>query len=117
MNLENNLKNKFRESEGQRVINRSKPGMLIPGNVKPEYFNILVEICKIKNPNMIQALADVLICGGTRKDACMKNNVAMSNFSVNVRRLQGVSIHINGVCETCDIKEESLHKNCLCNQA
>lgn len=96
------------------VYKYHKPGLLMPGRVRPEYFNSLVEVCAINNPNMVQALAQVLVYGESRKDACVRNGVTMSYFSVKIRHMQRVCALIEDMYHNSPWVEKATVCNCSC---
>lgn len=71
--------------------NQQIPGVLEPGQVNICHFRLLVTVSMIRKKNMEQALEDVLVRGYTRREACERNGVSQSHFSVKFRLLQMVS--------------------------
>ncbi|EOD3174568.1 hypothetical protein JTY81_10370 [Citrobacter freundii] len=67
------------------------PGDLIPGEVNLKYFQLLTYIYKIRNENLRQALACVLVSGMKRKEACELHGISQSQFSIKYRDLQTIS--------------------------
>lgn len=67
------------------------PGTLEPGKVDIRHFRMLSVISMVRNNNMQQALEDVLVRGYTRREACERNSVSQSHFSVKFRHLQMIS--------------------------
>lgn len=67
------------------------PGTLLPGSVTENYFKLLSDLCSIRNDNMRKALANVLINGISRRDACDKYSVSQSYFCVKYQDMQRVS--------------------------
>lgn len=74
-----------------------KPGVLVPGKVRQDYFFSLVEISEINNPKMVGALEQVLVFGKTRREACEQFSVSVSYFSIKIRQLQNTSILLQGM--------------------
>lgn len=70
---------------------RSVPGNLIDGQVDIRYFRLLSTICTVRNEQMQQALASVMVDGLTRREACERFGVSQSQFSVKYRQMQLVS--------------------------
>lgn len=67
------------------------PGTLLPGGVDICHLRLLLTLCNISNPGMMMALEDVLVRGMSRREACERNRVSQSHFSVKYRRLQDVN--------------------------
>lgn len=67
------------------------PGTLIPGKVNKMYFHLLVNIYSIRNDNMREALASVMVSGMKRKCACELYGVSQSHFSIKYRDMQRIS--------------------------
>lgn len=61
---------------------------LRPGNMTEEHFLLLSEVSSIHSEKVISALKDFLVFGYTRKEACIRNNVAQSYFSGALERFQ-----------------------------
>ncbi len=58
-----------------------------PGTMEREHLLMLAELSRINSQRVISALADHLVEGMSRKDACEKNGVAQGYFSIIVRKL------------------------------
>lgn len=67
------------------------PGVLEPGRVDICHFRLLMALGLIKGKGMQGALEDVLVRGGTRREACERHGVSQSYFSVKFRHLQMAS--------------------------
>ncbi|ELO5034610.1 adhesin biosynthesis transcription regulatory family protein [Escherichia coli] len=66
-------------------------GKLKPGSVTEEHFLLLIEMSSIHSDKVISALKDFFVMGYTRKEACLKNDVSQSYFSISLSRVQHMS--------------------------
>lgn len=55
-----------------------------------EYFDALIDISSIHSEKVINALRDFLVTGYTRPEACARNNVSQSYFSISLHRLMRI---------------------------
>lgn len=69
-------------------LDKSKQYSTAPGNMQDIHFFLLVEISALYSEKVIRALRDFLVDGYTRKEACERNNVALSYFSMALRKIQ-----------------------------
>lgn len=58
-----------------------------PGCMGAEQFDLLIDISAIHSEKVIRALRDYYVTGLEPKDACKKNKVSMSYFSVSRNKL------------------------------
>ncbi|EEP4893657.1 transcriptional regulator [Salmonella enterica] len=70
---------------------RSVPGYITDGKMDIRYFRLLSTICTVRNDQMHQALASVMVGGLTRREACERFGVSQSHFSIKYRQMQLVS--------------------------
>lgn len=63
-------------------ISREMPG---------EYFQLLINVSPINSKKIINALKDYLVCGVTRKEACMRHGVSPGYFSTSLGKLQNLN--------------------------
>lgn len=64
-----------------------------PGCMEAEQFDLLINISAIHSEKVIRALKDYYVTGLGPRDACKKNKVSMSYFSVSRNKL----ILLNGL--------------------
>ena len=69
----------------------SKDRYTSPGSMSIEHFKCLVEISSINSQKTIMAMEDYFVHGKTRKEACERNNVAQSYFSISVKKFIKIS--------------------------
>lgn len=67
------------------------PGEMIPGQVDPVYFRLLVSVSVQRSQALVDALEGVLVRGLPRKEVCGRYGVSPGNLSVKLARLQVVS--------------------------
>ncbi|EFA4228716.1 transcriptional regulator [Escherichia coli] len=62
-----------------------------PGSMSIEHFRCLIEISSINSRKTIMAMEDYFVHGKSRKEACERNNVAQSYFSISVKKFIKIS--------------------------
>ncbi|HBA3709473.1 TPA: PapB/FocB family fimbrial expression transcriptional regulator [Salmonella enterica subsp. enterica serovar Typhimurium] len=58
-----------------------------PGSMQAEQFDILIRISGIHSEKVVSALKDYYVSGVSRKEACEKNGVSQSYFSISKNKL------------------------------
>lgn len=71
---------------------------LVPGEVDIRFFRLLITVCVLHSRPVQKALEDFLVYGLSRQEACEKNNVSQSNFSVKYRHMQVMSETVARIC-------------------
>ncbi|EPB2700667.1 PapB/FocB family fimbrial expression transcriptional regulator [Escherichia coli] len=66
----------------------SSSSVILPGKMDKELFHKLIGISGIHSQKVVLALKDYCVNGYDRKQACDRNNVSYSYFSVSLKRLQ-----------------------------
>ena len=63
--------------------------LILPLNNIPEkQFWLLVELSGIRSDKIILSLREYFVCGLSKQEACERNNVALSYFSVSVKKIR-----------------------------
>ncbi len=62
-----------------------------PGSMPTEQFDLLIGISGIHSEKVVNALKDYYVSGASRKDACEKNGVSQSYFSISKSKFVALS--------------------------
>ncbi|MBB7656665.1 PbsX family transcriptional regulator [Escherichia coli] len=63
-------------------------------NISNEHFWLLIELSGIRSDKIIMSLRDHLVDGFSKREACERNDVSQSYFSVSLKKIS----HINNMC-------------------
>lgn len=56
-------------------------------NISNEHFWLLIELSGIRSDKVIISLRDHLVDGFTKREACERNDVALSYFSISLKKI------------------------------
>lgn len=64
---------------------------LTAANICNEHFWLLIELSGVRSEKIIMSLKDYLVDGFSKKEACEKNSVSLSYFSVTLKKLSYIN--------------------------
>ncbi|MEL8365119.1 PbsX family transcriptional regulator [Escherichia coli] len=64
---------------------------LTAANICNEHFWLLIELSGVRSEKIIMSLKDYLVDGFSKKEACEKNGVSLSYFSVTLKKLSYIN--------------------------
>ncbi|EBS8016424.1 transcriptional regulator [Salmonella enterica] len=80
------------ENFGYFISRKDESGALVPGMVSEVHFWLLVEISAVRSKKVIKALMDYFVNGYARSEACIRNDVSESYFSISLNKITRANV-------------------------